>query len=90
MKPTRIRTELWLRVIGLSELSVLKLMVRFSGKPAKQQSSVAGFFLSNRVRSDGGGSQVIYAFFCLAIAIRTGIPYHHRKFDYVEHAMVTP
>lgn len=80
-----VKFALILRVLGLGEVATLKLLLRLAGlcqKPAPQSPQ---FYLTNRIRSDGGGSQVIYSFFSLAAARALGIPYCHRPFRQIEH-----
>jgi len=80
-----IRFILVLRVCGLGELATLKLFVWLSQKFSKDSRTNRRIFLTNRVRSDGGGSQVLYSFFTLAVSQRMGIPYAHRPFREIEH-----
>jgi len=85
----RVRLALLLRLIGLREFDTLRLLHWLSNKfPIRSMPdrNLAGqFFLTNRVRSDGGGSQVLYAFFTLAIADWLKMPYRHRPFERIEH-----
>ena len=71
--------------MGLGELASLRLMVKVIPKKPMRTSRGSTVFLANRVRGDGGGSQVIYAFFTMALAKRLGIPYFHRDFQRLEH-----
>ena len=83
---------LWLRVLGLPESATLRLvyfsLTRLHPKDAESRTSKFG--LSNRVRSDGGGSQALYAFFTMALASATGLKYIHRPFQVVAHAPGSP
>ena len=85
-----VRLALTLRVCGLGEVATLRLLLYIASKPAfgllKARQEPQKFFFSNRVRTDGGGSQVLYAFFALSVANRAGIPYRHRSFSTIEHS----
>lgn len=77
-----------LRVLGLSELRVLKLAAHMS----KDRLEVTGddytpVTLTNRPRGDGGGSQILYSAFGLAVARALGLAYEHRVFETVEHTV---
>jgi|AntAceMinimDraft_1070359.scaffolds.fasta_scaffold08653_1 hypothetical protein len=84
-----VRFVLLLRLFGLSEIDTLRLLpwlfakFPFLSRPGSDDTD--RFFLTNRVRSDGGGSQVLYAFFTLAIADWLKMPYRHRPFQRIEH-----
>ena len=85
----RVRFVLFLRLVGLGELNSLRLLHwlsdKFPVRSAPDRNLPSQFFLTNRVRSDGGGSQVLYAFFTLAIADWLKLPYKHRPFERIEH-----
>ena len=80
-----IRVALILRALGLGEVATLKLLLRLARTCQKPPPQSPKFYLTNRIRSDGGGSQVIYSFFTLATARALGIPYCHRPFRDIEH-----
>jgi hypothetical protein len=77
-----------LRVLGLSEMRVLKLAAHM----AKTELEGIGrkntrITLTNRPRGDGGGSQILYSAFGLAVARALGLEYQHRIFETVEHTV---
>jgi hypothetical protein len=78
-----------LRLVGLSELNAL-LLVAWLSKFSPSQRARPGISLANRVRSDGGGTQVLYAAVTLAVAARIGLDYHHRRFVAMEHFQGDP
>jgi hypothetical protein len=77
-----------LRVLGFSEMRVL----RFAAHVAKAREEKTGngdspITLTNRPRGDGGGSQILYSAFALAVARGLGLAYEHRIFETVEHTV---
>lgn len=75
-----------LRLFGISEKAVLRLL--FQRLPrAHQAPHRSGVFLTNRIRRDGAGSQIIHSFFSLAFARQAGIPFVHRQIETVEHVI---
>lgn len=90
---TRRRSRLlpWLmllRVLGLSELHALTLGARMAATDLEGTSRNQTLItLTNRQRSDGGGSQILYSAFSLAVARALGLDYQHRVFRTVEHTV---
>lgn len=79
---------LLLRIFGLSPLSTLRLVAHWHSRIRMPSGIVcSAFSIANRIRSDGGGSQVLYAAIALAVANRAGLGYHHRPFRGVEHVV---
>lgn len=77
-----------LRIFGLSALNSLRLIAYFHSRiKIPGRAPCSAFSISNRVRNDGGGSQVLYAMMALAVANLLGVAYHHRSFREVAHVV---
>ena len=77
-----------LRVLGFSELRVLKLAANMATTEWEGiRPDDTRITLTNRPRGDGGGSQILYSAFGLAVARALGLEYQHRVFETVEHTV---